>query len=356
MGKYIAKRILSGVITIVILITACFFLMHAIPGSPFSKGEQGVPEAVMQRLNEKYGLDQPLYKQYFTYLNQILHGDFGISYKNSSVQVNDLIERGFPISARIGILAVLLSLVIGVLLGVTSAVKRGSLFDDISMVIATIGVCVPLFVISVLLLYLFAGVLKWLPTYGLTTWKHYILPVTCLSFSPIAYIARMTRSSMLEVMQQDYIRTARAKGVAERMVILKHGLRNAILPVVTYLGTLIANLLTVHRRASVRDSGSGQILRGFHHRARLQHHHGRHHLPRRVRRGLQSDCGRGLRRHRPAREARRVTGRILWKKIPVTNCWTKPASPPTRFPAPPFPIGRTRGGASARTSWPCSVW
>ena len=153
-GKYIAKRILSGVITIVILITACFFLMHAIPGSPFAKGEQGVPEAVMQRLNEKYGLDQPLYKQYFTYLDQILHGDFGISYKNSSVQVNDLIERGFPISARIGILAVLLSLVVGVLLGVTSAVKRGSLFDGISMVIATIGVCVPLFVISVLLLYL----------------------------------------------------------------------------------------------------------------------------------------------------------------------------------------------------------
>lgn len=245
MGKYIAKRILSGVITIVILITACFFLMHAIPGSPFSKGEQGVPgsrDAAPQR--EIRSGSAALSKQYFIYLNQILHGDFGISYKNSSVQVNDLIERGFPISARIGILAVLLSLVIGVLLGVTSAVKRGSLFDGISMVIATIGVCVPLFVISVLLLYLFAGVLKWLPTYGLTTWKHYILPVTCLSFSPIAYIARMTRSSMLEVMQQDYIRTARAKGVAERMVILKHGLRNAILPVVTYLGTLIANLLT----------------------------------------------------------------------------------------------------------------
>ena len=244
MGKYIVKRILSGVITILILITACFFLMHVIPGSPFSKGEQGVPEAVMQRLNEKYGLDQPLYVQYFRYLDQILHGDFGISYKNSSVQVNDLINRGFPISARIGILAVLISLVIGILLGVISAVKRGSLFDGIAMVLATIGVCVPLFVISVLLLYLFAGVLKWLPTYGLSSWKHYILPVTCLSFSPIAYIARMTRSSMLEVMQQDYIRTARAKGVAERMVILKHGLRNAILPVVTYLGTLIANLLT----------------------------------------------------------------------------------------------------------------
>ena len=131
MGKYIAKRILSGVITIVILITACFFLMHAIPGSPFSKGEQGVPEAVMQRLNEKYGLDQPLYKQYFTYLNQILHGDFGISYKNSSVQVNDLIERGFPISARIGILAVLLSLVVGGDAGFVQQFVTGIFFHNI---------------------------------------------------------------------------------------------------------------------------------------------------------------------------------------------------------------------------------
>ena len=242
-GKYIAKRILSGVITIVILITACFFLMHAIPGSPFAKGEQGVPEAVMQRLNEKYGLDQPLYKQYFTYLDQILHGDFGISYKNSSVQVNDLIERGFPISARIGILAVLLSLVVGVLLGVTSAVKRGSLFDGISMVIATIGVCVPLFVISVLLLYLFAGVLKWLPTYGLSTWKHYILPVTCLSFSPIAYIARMTRSSMLEVMRQDYVTTARAKGVSKKDVTFRHQLRNSMIPIVTTMGMRLGSMV-----------------------------------------------------------------------------------------------------------------
>ncbi len=244
MVKYIAKRILSGLVTIVVLITCCFFLMHAIPGSPFSKGEQGVPEAVMQRLNEKYGLDQPIHRQYFRYMENILHGDFGFSYKNTTVHVNDLISRGFPISAKIGILAILVSVVVGIALGIVSAVKRGSLFDGVSMVLATIGVCVPLFVISVLLLYLFAGVLKWLPTYGLSTWRHYILPVACLSFSPIAYIARMTRSSMLEVMQQDYIRTARAKGVGEFMVICKHGLRNAILPVVTYLGTLIANLLT----------------------------------------------------------------------------------------------------------------
>ncbi len=243
-GKYIFKRVLSGLITMVVLITVCFFMMHAIPGSPFSKGEQGVPEAVMERLNEKYGLDQPTYIQYIRYMENILRGDFGISYKNTTVQVNDLIARGFPISAKIGLLSIVFSLVVGVALGIVSAVKRGSLFDGISMVLATIGVCVPLFVISVLLMYLFVGVLGWLPTYGLSTWRHYILPVVCLSFSPIAYIARMTRSSMLEIMQQDYIRTARAKGVSEFMVICKHGLRNAILPVVTYLGTLIANLLT----------------------------------------------------------------------------------------------------------------
>lgn len=244
MGKYIFKRVLSGFMTIVILITCCFFLMHAIPGSPFAKGEQGVPEAVMQRLNEKYGLDQPLTVQYVRYMQNIAQGDFGISYKNSSVWVNDLIARGFPISARVGLIAVVVSLLIGLALGIVSAVRRGSVFDSVSMVLATVGVCVPLFVISVLLLYLFAGFLHWLPTYGLATWRHYILPVACLSFSPIAYITRMTRSSMLEVMQQDYIRTARAKGVRELAVICKHGLRNAILPVVTYLGTLIANLLT----------------------------------------------------------------------------------------------------------------
>ena len=139
MGKYILRRILAGVVTMVVLITVCFFLMHAIPGSPFSKGEQGIPEAVMDRLNEKYGLDQPTYIQYFRYMGNILHGDFGISYKNTTVQVNDLIARGFPISAKIGLLAVVFSLIIGVALGIISAVRRGSLFDAISMVIATIG-------------------------------------------------------------------------------------------------------------------------------------------------------------------------------------------------------------------------
>jgi oligopeptide transport system permease protein len=242
--RYIGKRVFSGVITILVLITLTFFMMHFIPGSPFVKGEQKMPPEVLQRIKEKYGLDQPLYVQYLTYLKNIAKGDFGISFKKAGTTVNDIIDRGFPVSARVGLVAIAVSVLIGLALGILSAVKRASIFDGASMVFATVGISVPTFVTAVLLLYLFAGILKVLPTYGLASWKHYILPVTCLSFSPIAYIARMTRSSMLDVMQQDYIRTARAKGVREFFVIVKHGLRNAILPVVTYLGTLVAALLT----------------------------------------------------------------------------------------------------------------
>ena len=244
MLRYIGKRVFSGVITILVLITLTFFMMHYIPGSPFIKGEQKMPPEVLQRIKEKYGLDQPRFVQYLTYMKNIAKGDFGISFKKAGTTVNGIIDRGFPVSARVGLVAIVLSVLIGITLGILSAVKRASIFDGASMVFATIGISVPTFVTAVLLLYLFAGVLKVLPTYGLNSWKHYILPVTCLSFSPIAYIARMTRSSMLDVMQQDYIRTARAKGVREFFVIVKHGLRNAILPVVTYLGTLVAALLT----------------------------------------------------------------------------------------------------------------
>ncbi len=242
--RYLAGRVLAGLITIAVLITVTFFLMRIIPGSPFIKGEQRMPQAVLERIEEKYGMDRPLISQYFTYLGNIARGDFGVSFKKSDVAVNDIIARGFPVSARVGLAAICVSLLTGLSLGILSAVRRGRLLDKASMVYATVGISVPAFVTAVLLLYLFAGVFSILPTYGLATWRHYILPVACLSLSPMAYIARMTRSSMLEVMQQDYMRTARAKGVKEAMVILRHGLRNAILPVVTYLGTLVAALLT----------------------------------------------------------------------------------------------------------------
>ena len=245
MLKYALKRILSGVLTIFILITLTFFLMRAIPGSPFTKGEQKMPPEILQQLNEKYGMDKPLFLQYLRYIGNILSGDFGESFKKANTTVNSMISRGFPVSARVGAVSVILSLFVGLALGITSAIRRGRLVDGFAMIFATVGISVPAFVTSVLLLYAFAGgIFRVLPTYGLTTWRHYILPVTCLSFYPVAYIARLTRSSMLEAMQQDYIRTARAKGVREVWVITKHGLRNAILPVVTYLGTLVAALLT----------------------------------------------------------------------------------------------------------------
>lgn len=244
MGRYIVRRVISGVVTLFVLLVVTFFLMHIVPGSPFAQHEDKMPAEIRAQVEAKYGLDKPLMEQFITYLGNTLRGYFGISFIKPSTNVNEILDLGFPISARVGAIVVVVSLFIGVGVGILSAIRRGSLLDNAVMVFATVGVSVPLFVISVLLLYLFAGVWNVLPTYGLTTWRHYILPVACLSFSPIAYIARLTRSSMLEVIEQDYIRTARAKGVKESMVILRHALRNAILPVVTYLGPLVASLLT----------------------------------------------------------------------------------------------------------------
>ncbi|WP_307992162.1 ABC transporter permease [uncultured Clostridium sp.] len=245
MLKYILKRLVAGTITIFVLITATFFLMHAIPGGPFSPAEEKkVPASVIEAVNEKYGLNDPVYVQYGRYLKGILEGDLGISFKQQSRSVNDIIERGFPVSARVGILAALIAVPVGISIGIISAIKRGRILDYGAMAFATIGISIPSFILTVLLMYLFCNILKLLPTYGLTSWKHYILPVICLAFGPISYIARLIRSSMLEVIRYDYIRTARAKGVSEFLVIMKHALKNACIPVVTYLGPMIAGLLT----------------------------------------------------------------------------------------------------------------
>ena len=260
MLKYILKRLFAGVLTIVVLITVAFFMMHAMPGSPFNPSEEkNVPIEVLERLAASYGLDKPVHEQYIDYWKSLLHGDLGVSYKKTDTTVNGIIAQHFPVSARVGAVAVVASLLIGLPLGILSAVYRGKAIDMASMVFATVGISIPVFVISVLLMYLFSGVLQWLPSYGLTSWKHYILPVACLSFNPIAYIARQTRSSMLEALEQDYVRTARAKGVTEIVVIAKHALKNALTPVVTYLGPLVAGLLTggfvVERLFSVPGMG-----------------------------------------------------------------------------------------------------
>ena len=244
MLKYIIKRLLAGVLTMVVLITVAFFMMHAMPGGPFSPSEEkNVPIEILDRIAASYGLDQPVWKQYLDYWDKLLHGDLGISYKTIGT-VNEKITGHVPASARIGALAVIFSMLIGIPLGLLAALYRGKAADFTTLALATIGISVPVFVLSLLLSYLFSVKLDWLPTYGLDSWASYVLPVLCLSFSPIAYIARQTRSSMLEALEQDYIRTARAKGVSELAVISKHALKNALTPIITYLGPLVAGLLT----------------------------------------------------------------------------------------------------------------
>lgn len=245
MAGYIVKRLFASILTMFVLVTITFFLMHAVPGGPFSPAEERkVPKSVMEKMEAKFGLNEPLGVQYVNYLKSIAQGDLGFSFKQADVTVNELISRGFPVSAKVGIVAIIIALIIGMLLGITSAIKRGKWADWTSMIFATVGISIPNFVLTVLMMFLFAVVLKLLPTYGLSSWKHYILPVIGLAFGPIAYIARLMRSSMLEVMRQDYILTARAKGVPEYRVIFKHALKNAIIPIVTYLGPLVAALLT----------------------------------------------------------------------------------------------------------------
>jgi len=244
MLKYVIKRLLAGVLTMVVLITVAFFMMHAMPGGPFSPSEEkNVPPEVLERIAASYGLDQPVWKQYLTYWKNLLNGDLGVSFKTVGT-VREKIAGHFPYSAQVGGLAVLFSLLIGIPMGLIAALYRGKAADMATLALATVGISVPVFVLSLLLSYLFSVKLKWLPTYGLDSWACYILPVVCLSMNPIAYIARQTRSSMLEALEQDYIRTARAKGVSELMVVAKHALKNALTPIITYLGPLVAGLLT----------------------------------------------------------------------------------------------------------------
>ncbi len=242
-AKYIFKRILMAIFTIFIAATITFFLMKLVPGSPFASEKTN--EIAQQALNEKYGLDKPVLVQYKIYLEQLLHGDLGISYKlQKNVPVTTIIKQSFPISAKIGVMAIVFAVLVGIPLGCISALKRGKLSDSIIRVVSTLGISVPSFVIATASMLLFAIELKILPTYGLSGPSSYILPVFTLGFYPMCYIARLMRSSMLDVLGQDYIRTARAKGMSEGVVTFKHALKNSLIPVITYLGPLVAFTLT----------------------------------------------------------------------------------------------------------------
>ena len=242
MGKYILKRIALAFVTIWAVATITFFLMNLVPGGPFLS-EKAISPAATKALEAKYGLDKPMAERYFTYISDAAHGDFGDSLKQRRRTVMDIIATKFPVSAKLGGMAVVLALCVGVPLGVLAAYKRGTFIDSLFSVIATCGIAVPGFVICTLLLYVFGVKLQWLPL-GLKSAQSYIMPVVALAAYPTSYIMRLMRSSMLDVLGQDYMRTAKAKGLSQKVSLFKHALRNAILPVITYVGPMLAYTLT----------------------------------------------------------------------------------------------------------------
>jgi len=240
---YVIKRVATMIATLFAVVLLTFMLMHAIPGGPFT-AERKLPEAVERALIQKYRLDAPLHEQFFDYVKGLLTFDLGPSFKYEGRTVNEFIREGFPLSSRLGLLSIAFTLLAALPLGCLSAIKNGKWQDILVMFIATLGITIPSFVVATALMYVFSFRLGWLPVFGVSSPKGYVLPVLALSGYSLAFIARLMRSSLLEVMGQDYIRTARAKGLSETAVIVKHAMRNALIPVVTILGPTIASLLT----------------------------------------------------------------------------------------------------------------
>lgn len=240
--KFIIKRLILGIFTIWVVITLTFFISHAVPGGPFV-GEKAVTPAVQHAMEAKYGLDKPVFQQYLTYLNDVVHFRFGPSLKQRGRMVIDIMGDGLRTSAKLGVIAACLALVVGIVLGSLAALRRNTVVDRIIMVITTAFVSMPSFIMGSLLLILFAIRLKILPANGSTP-AGLILPVITLSLSPMSYITRLTRSSMLDVLGQDYIRTAKAKGVSGPRIIFSHALKNALIPVITYFGPMMAYIVT----------------------------------------------------------------------------------------------------------------
>ena len=239
---YIGKRVILAVFTVFLVITITFFAMKAIPGGPFLS-EKAPSAAVTAQLEAKYGLDKPLFEQYTTYLKDVLRFDFGPSIKNHGLTVTDLMLEGFQTSGKLGLIAAALAITFGLILGSLAAVFHDKFIDKLIMVLSTACVATPSFVVATILLLLLCILIPIFPSNGSTA-AGLILPVVALSLSPMSYITRLTRSSMLDVLGQDYIRTARAKGVSPSKVLFKHSLKNAVTPVITYVGPMVAYILT----------------------------------------------------------------------------------------------------------------
>lgn len=225
------------------IITATFFLMKGIPGDPFGQ-DKALPKEILQSLYEYYKLNDPWYKQYGHYLKSIVTWNLGLSFKYKSRTVNEIIKTTFPISAILGLEAMVLSITFGIILGTIAALKQNKWEDYLAMIVAVIGISIPSFILAACLQYLFAIKINLLPVARWGTFQHSILPAIALSALPTAFIARLTRANMIEVLSMDYIKTARAKGLNDFIVIVKHAMRNALLPIITYIGMLMANILT----------------------------------------------------------------------------------------------------------------
>jgi len=244
MPKYIAKRLLFGLLTLFALATNTFFMMHKIRGSPFAGEMRQISDVIRDRLIAQYDLDKPIYVQYLKYLKNILTGDFGTSLNRKGTKVVDIIAQGLPYTASLGFVAFCIAMVVGITLGAIAAFSKQPWINAGVAFLATIGVSVPSFLVALLMMLVFGVKLGWLPLIGLSSWKHYIMPATALAFAPIAMISRLVRSGLSEELRQDYITLAKSKGTDPLVVVLRHALKNAILPVITYAGPLLATLVT----------------------------------------------------------------------------------------------------------------
>ena len=241
MAKYIFKRILLAIVSIIIVSAISFFAMNLIPGGPFNKEKAGSP-AIQKVLEERYNLDKPVGQQYLIYMYKLIHGDWGVSLKNGRDIWTDIWSK-FQVSAKLGGTAAIVAIILGIIFGSIAGLTRNRWPDRLIVFFTTLGTAIPSFVLASLLLLIFCLKLAWFPVWSSSS-HNYVLPVIALAIYPMAYITRLTKTSMLDALNQDYIRTAKAKGVAQYKIIFKHALRNALIPVVTYVGPMVAYILT----------------------------------------------------------------------------------------------------------------
>jgi len=242
MARYTCRRILTGILSLFVLITVTFFLVRIIPGSPFQRG--GVSESVVEAIEQEYGLNEPLFTQYLSYIGGVLHGDLGISYQDPAVRVTEVIARAWPVTASVGAAALIVSLILGTGLGILSAVSGRRSVKQVISAGGMIAAGIPGFAAAILLMLVFSVKLKLLPASGLLSPVHYILPVAALSLYPAAIVSRLVSSTLETELTKDYVLFARAKGLGRRQVIFTHALKNAYLPVINYIGPASASLLT----------------------------------------------------------------------------------------------------------------